>query len=124
MSLNHIDTLKAAPIHVAIRKRQYQALLDCTRLNRQHARQVIDLNVRDKRGQTPLHYAIDKQDYEMFMTLLSDPFIDPCAPDSDFMKARRGTVIFSAFNKMLYAREKIRMRRQFEADLQTEYVDF
>lgn len=33
VSLNHIDTLKAAPIHVAIRKRQYQALTDCNRIN-------------------------------------------------------------------------------------------
>jgi hypothetical protein len=33
VDLNHIDTLKAAPIHVAIRKRQYQAIIDCVELN-------------------------------------------------------------------------------------------
>ena len=60
----------------------------------------------------------------MFAALLRDPYIDPSAPDSDFMKPRRGTVIFSAFHKMLYSREKILIKKRFEQDLQTEYVDY
>lgn len=29
-------------------------------LNKQIGRRVFDFNVRDKRGQTPLHYAVEK----------------------------------------------------------------
>jgi hypothetical protein len=36
LNLNHIDNLKAAPIHVAIRKKQYQALRDCVQINSEH----------------------------------------------------------------------------------------
>jgi ankyrin repeat protein len=85
---------------------------------------VIDVNLKDKRGITPLHYSIEKQDYDMFQELLYDPYIDPFAVDSDFMRPRRLTVIFSAFHKMLYSREKIYMRRKFCQDLVKDFVDF
>jgi ankyrin repeat protein len=69
------------------------------------------VNVRDKRGQTPLHYAVEKQDYDMFLTLLDDPYIDPNQLELDnYFKPRRLSVIFSAFHKMLYKKEKHIMR--------------
>jgi ankyrin repeat protein len=69
------------------------------------------VNLRDKRGQTPLHYAVEKQDYEMFLTLLDDPYIDPNALELEqYFKPRRLSVIFSAFHKMLYRKEKHIMR--------------
>lgn len=124
VDLNHVDSLKAAPIHVAIRKRQYQAISDCVSLNKKYGKQVVDVNIKDKRGITPLHYSIEKQDYEMFQWLLLDPYIDPFAVDNDFMRPRKLTVIFSAFHKMLYSREKIYMRRKFSNDLAADFVDF
>jgi len=60
----------------------------------------------------------------MFMTLLDDPFIDTYQVDSNFMKTRVSTVIFSAFHKILYQREKIHMRRKFQNDLVKDYVDY
>lgn len=75
------------------------------------------MNMRDKRGITPLHYSIEKQDYDMFQCLLNDPYIDPFQVDSDFIKPRKLTVIFSAFHKILYSREKIFMRKKFIKDL-------
>lgn len=74
--MNKIDDLRASPLHVAIRKRQYQALKDCVQINKEYGRQVFDFNILDKKGQSALHYAVEKQDYEMFVTLLDDPYID------------------------------------------------
>ena len=85
---------------------------------------MVNINQKDKRGITPLHYSIEKQDYEMFQLMLQDPYIDPFAVDNDYMRPRRLTVIFSAFHKMLYSREKIYMRRKFCKDLTTDYVNF
>lgn len=58
VNFNLVDSQKAAPIHLALRKRQYVALQDCLKLNRN--RQVIDFNLPDKNGNTALHYACDK----------------------------------------------------------------
>ena len=72
-------------------------------INKHNKRQVFNLNLRDKRGQTPLHYAVEKQDYEMFQAIIQDPYVDANLPDTqDFSKARKLSVIFSAFHKMLY----------------------
>ena len=37
---------------------------------------TFDINLKDKRGQTPLHYAVEKQDHEMLRVLLQDPYVD------------------------------------------------
>ena len=58
------------------------------------------------------------------MTLLDDPYIDTFQIDLNYMKARVSTVIFSAFHKILYQREKIHMRRKFQNDLVKHYVDY
>ena len=48
----------------------------------------------------------------MFLALVSDEWIDPNAFDTEeFQKARRCSVIFSAFHHILYHREKLAMRR-------------
>ena len=60
VNVNHIDDLKAAPIHVAMRKRQYQALQDCILINKNMGRQVFDFNIVDKHGQAPLHFSVEK----------------------------------------------------------------
>lgn len=60
----------------------------------------------------------------MFMTLLEDPYIDTFKLDLNYLKPRVSTVIFSAFHKILYQREKINMRRKFQMDLGKEYIDF
>jgi len=60
----------------------------------------------------------------MFVTLLDDPYIDTFKMDLNYMKARVSTVIFSAFHKILYQREKIHMRRKFQNDLVKDYVDY
>jgi len=77
LDLNLIDSLEACPLHVAMRKRQFEAICQCVKINKTHDKPVFDFNIRNKRGQTPLHYAIEKQDYEMLMGLLRDPFINP-----------------------------------------------
>ena len=38
VDVNHIDDLRASPLHVAIRKRQYQALKDCVQINKEEGR--------------------------------------------------------------------------------------
>lgn len=81
-------------------------------LNKQHDRRVFDFNIRDKRGLTPLHYSVEKQDHELFLALIRDEWVDPLAHDTEeFAKARRCSVIFSAFHHILYNREKLPMRR-------------
>jgi len=70
VDVNHIDDLKAAPIHVALRKRQYLVIKDCVRLNMLHSEPFVNLNLSDKKGMTGLHYAVEKQDHDIFMALL------------------------------------------------------
>ena len=54
---------------------------------------------------------MEKQDYEMFLTLLDDPYIDVNALEYDqYFKARRLSVIFSSFHKILYKKEKAVMK--------------
>ena len=124
--MNHIDELKAAPIHVAVRKKQYQAIRDCIEINKQRGKQVFNFNLYDKKGFTPLHYAVDKHDYEMFLALLEDPYLDILKlDDTDLcMKPRRQTVIFSAFHKILYLFEKLAMRKLFQKTLMKDYISF
>ena len=118
VDLNLIDRMAAAPIHLALGKKQHQALRDMALLNKQHGRRVFDFNVRDKRGLTPLHYAVEKQDHDMFLALIRDEWVDPLAHDTeDFAKARRCAVIFSAFHHILYNKEKLPMRRLHHSDL-------
>lgn len=38
IEMNKIDDLRASPLHVAIRKRQYQALKDCVQINKEYGR--------------------------------------------------------------------------------------
>ena len=86
---------------------------------------MFNLNCFDKRGQTPLHYAVEKQDYEMFEALIQDPFIDANICDQhEFVKPRRLSVIFSAFHKILYRMEKFSMRKKFNEDIVREYTDY
>lgn len=60
VDVNHIDDLDAAPIHVALRKRQYQVINDCIRINMQRQDPLFNLNMVDKKGMTGLHYAVEK----------------------------------------------------------------
>ena len=85
---------------------------------------MFDFNILDKRGSTPLHYVIEKGDYDMFTILLKDPYIDIFAVDENLLKARRISVIFSAFHKILFSREKLAMKRVFNKCLWTEFVDY
>lgn len=57
--------------------------------------------------------------------MLEDPYIDCFQPDDESVtSARRLTVIFSAFHKILYHREKILARRAHYRSLKKDYVDF
>jgi hypothetical protein len=61
----------------------------------------------------------------MFIEIIKDPFLDPFTTDNDEMeKARKSSVIFSAFHKILYNKEKYFMRRVFTSDLINHYTDF
>jgi len=50
VDVNLVDQINAAPIHIALRKKQYQAIKDMVSLNKIHNRQIFDLNLTDKRG--------------------------------------------------------------------------
>lgn len=53
----------------------------------------------------------------MFLALISDDWIDVNATDNEKTeRARRSSVIFSAFHKILYQREKIIMIKKFASD--------
>ena len=59
-----------------------------------------------------MHFTVEKQDYEIFKALIMDKFLDVNAVDKEeFYKARRLSVIFSAFHKILYREEKRIMRK-------------
>lgn len=60
----------------------------------------------------------------MFTVLLADPYIDVFALDDNLLKPRRISVIFSAFHKVLYTREKLYIRKLFQKCLNTDFVDF
>ena len=45
-------------------------------LNHELAQPAFDFNILDKRGATPLHYAVEKQDHELFLALVTDPYTD------------------------------------------------
>jgi hypothetical protein len=61
----------------------------------------------------------------MFLTLLDDPYVDPNELDLDtYFKPRRLSVIFSAFHKILYKKEKHLMRQAFSREVAANYVDF
>jgi ankyrin repeat protein len=45
---------------------------------------VFNFNALNKRGQTALHYAIEKNDHEMLKVLLQEKTIDPFQVDSVF----------------------------------------
>lgn len=86
-----------------MRKRQFEAINECVKINRSHNSPIFNFNLRNKRTQTPLHYAVEKQDHDLLVVLLRDKFIDPLTIDFEFcVKPRRKTVIFSAFHKLLY----------------------
>ena len=117
VDMNLVDSIGAAPIHIALRKKQYQAIRDMVLINQQHKSQVFDLNIKDKKGYTPLHYAVQNHDYQMFFELMQDEHIDPNIVDAqEFQKARKLSVIFSAFHKILYKKERRCMQRQFVRD--------
>ena len=86
---------------------------------------MIDFNVLDNKGVTCLHNAVDAQDYEMFNILVSDPYIDVFKVDIfEFNKPRYLSVIFSAFHKILYKMEKIKMRKLFQQNIRDHYTDY
>ena len=83
-------------------------------MNSELGRPAFDFNILDKRGMTPLHYAVEKQDHDLFLALISDPYIDVNKVDTEELnKARRSSVIFSAFQKILYCKEKLCMKKKF-----------
>ena len=111
---NLVDRMQAAPIHLALGKKQYQSIRDMASLNTAHGRPLFDFNQREKRGLTPLHFALEKQDHAMFLALIGDQWLDVNAADTEKVdRARRSSVIFSAFHKILYQREKIIMAKKF-----------
>ena len=56
----------------------------------------------------------------MFHAIIDDPYIDAAAVDTcEYLKARRLSVIFSAFHKMLYTKEKQLMRKKFAENKQS-----
>lgn len=60
----------------------------------------------------------------MLLTMLEDPFLDCFKTDDEYVvPARRLTVIFSAFHKILYHREKVHARRAFHSRLKNDYVE-
>ena len=68
-----------------------------------------------------LHRAVEKQDYNTFLFLLRDRNTNVhCLDHENYNKARYYSVIFSAFHKILYSREKLTMRRYF-AQIQSQY---
>ena len=50
VDVNLVDQINAAPIHIALRKKQYQAIKDIIHLNIIHKKQLFDLNITDKQG--------------------------------------------------------------------------
>lgn len=61
----------------------------------------------------------------MFKILLEDKFLNVHLHDEhDFVRARRLSVIFSAFHKILYQREKIQMRKRFYKEVNDHYTEF
>lgn len=60
VNVNLVDQIYAAPIHIALRKKQYQAIKDMVQINKEAGRPIFNLNIRDKRGQTPIHFAVEK----------------------------------------------------------------
>jgi hypothetical protein len=46
---NHVDSLEAAPIHVALRRRQEPAVAACVSINLEYGKEVFNLNVKDRR---------------------------------------------------------------------------
>ena len=39
-------------------------------INKRYGQPLFDFNIYDKRGLTPLHYAVEKQDYDLFYALM------------------------------------------------------
>jgi hypothetical protein len=50
VNVNHIDQIHAAPIHIALRKKQVEAIKDMVALNVEYRKPVFNLNLTDKRG--------------------------------------------------------------------------
>lgn len=51
VNVNLVDQIGGSPVHIALRKNQYQAISDCISLNKQSAtRCLFDLKIKDKRG--------------------------------------------------------------------------
>lgn len=124
VDVNHVDTLNAVPIHIALRKKQYKAIEDLVNLNIARQKQIVNFNIVDAKGTPPLHYAIDTNDHKMFLLLMQDPFIDIHALNPDFEKPIENTVIFSAFNKLIVKKEYNKAVKQFCADLEANYIEY
>ena len=73
---------------------------------------------------TALHYAVEKQDHDMYHSLMHSEFIDIFKLDEEFLRPIQNTVIFSAFHKILYKREKLRALKLFNQDLLSNYIAF
>ena len=50
LNVNLIDSLKASPLHIAMRKRQFQAISDCIGLNIIKNQKYFDFNIPNKKG--------------------------------------------------------------------------
>jgi ankyrin repeat protein len=124
VDVNLVDELDAAPIHVALRKRQYQVINDCIRINMQREEPLFNLNLLDKKGMTGLHYAVDKQDHDMFLALIQSSNLDIFQVDFLYQRAIHNTVIFSSFHKILYKREKLRALKLFQKELISNFISF
>lgn len=82
------------------------------------------MNIKDKRQQTPLHYVVEKQEHTLFKALLKCPNVDVFKLDSDLLRPKQQTVIFSSFYKILLRREKLHCMKLFQKALRTDYIDY
>lgn len=65
-----------------------------------------------------LHRIVEKQDYNTFLDVINEGKTDVNQVDKEnYNKARFHSVIFSAFHKILYNKEKFYMRRLFALNL-------
>ena len=96
---NSLDSDGKSPIHVAIKKRQLEALLFANSLPN------FKLNVKGRNGRTPLHYSVQKSESESFLALIS---LNVNLQHRDNMghTAKHLSLINTAYYHILYKLEK------------------
>lgn len=117
ININLVDTNGLTPLHVAIKKNQTKALEFAFNYNNslllstdagQETKKVqkFDFNIKAKKKQTPLHYAISKTNFEAFLFMLSNNLSNIWSLDEQFKTPRAISLINSAFYKILFKMEQ------------------